>query len=148
MTNERIYRPYVKRQLVRGVLICGPAEYAVSWDTGVQRFDRPHVRAEVPRAGGGPPEVYGIGLDAFIATYVDAEELGVYRKRAVTWARVVEEGFPLTTERKGETTAVAVRAGDYMVREEDGVGEYHVKKEQFEEMYAASSSEDEGGPRP
>lgn len=139
MNEAATYKPYLKRQLVRGVLICGPAEYQVSWGTGVQRFDRPHIRAEVPHAEGGQPEVYGIALDAFIDTYTNAEELGVYRKMAVTMARVAEEAFVMETERKGERTQVEVRPGDYLVREADGNGEYCVRKEQFDGMYVAVS---------
>jgi hypothetical protein len=135
MTDVPNYRPYLKRQLVRGVLICNAAEYSVSWGNGVQRFDCAHMRVEVPRADGGNLEIYGIGLEAFLETYTNAEELGTYRKLAITLARVAKKAFVLETERKGERTRVEAREGDYLVREADGNGEYCVPKRQFEGMY-------------
>lgn len=133
--TDSTYEPYLKRQLVRAVLICGPAEYAVSWGKGAQTFDRPHLRLEVPRADGKGSEIYGVGLDAFLDTYANAEELGTYRKTTVTMARVATEPFVFESEREGERVRVEVEAGDYLVMEADGAGEYHVTKAQFEAMY-------------
>lgn len=113
MVDAPPYKPYVKRELVRGVLICSSAEYVVSWGSGVQYFDRAHMRVDVPHADGGDPEVYGVGLDAFLETYINAEELGSYRKTSVTLARVAKEAFVLETDRKGERTRTKVRSGDY-----------------------------------
>ncbi|MEM9453465.1 MAG: hypothetical protein AAGF11_04750 [Myxococcota bacterium] len=129
------HAPYLKRQLVRATLICGPGEYPVSWGQGVQTFDRPHLRLEAPRADGAGAEVYGVGLDDFLATYSNAEVLGTYRKTTVTMARIALEPCVLQTERKGERVRVSIAVGDYLVREVDGDGEYHVPKEQFEAMY-------------
>lgn len=135
MAEPSEHRGYRKRRPVHAFLVCGPAEYPLSEGRGTQRFDGPHMRVEVREQPDTPAPAYGVGLDDFVLTYANAERPGTYRKKGVTMARVASERFVLRTDRKGESVETTVEPGDYLVREADGSGEYHVPKARFEALY-------------